>query len=687
MEYDLKTFYQEFMDIVTENAIDSNTTKEQESTSLIIEYIKEDGFVLAPELINCFNPNCTNRSFEYYRVNAFDYSEESGILDLFISVYFDKFEIQTLTRKQIDKAVNEITHFFNLAIEGSLSKIYKNNDPDVYDVVDLIKEAYQKNQIDTIRFFILSNGANKEEYTIDDITITEKNINCEYQVWDIEAVRKCEMSRRQANDIDIDLANVYHTPIECLEMHDQNNSVKSYLAIMPAITLAHIYSKHKTRLIDQNVRNFLGGKIKVNKTMAQTLRENPDMFFSYNNGISSTADKVTTELQEGKLQIINLKNWHIVNGGQTTNTIYNAYKQRSVDLTKAFVAMKVSEIKNDANGEIVANIAKYANSQTQIKDSDLCANHPYMIKLDAISKKEWVPNNSCRTGTQWFFERMRGQYLSEVNNIGGSTTAKARKFIKAHPKKQVFAKTDIAKLEMSWKEYPYIASRGGEVCFDKFWDMIIKKENQEVDKTYFHRLIAKAILYETIDSLFKESGNKGYGNIINNYVLATLSLKSQNNLNLDAIWEKQSVPENIKDIIKKCIDIVADYIKGVAADGNKNPSVLAKKPDFWNTIKIKMAQIPQFDNSLLYNQNAEELTEEQIRTINSARNISISTWEDLAVWGKQTRKLSIMEKKKIEHIAVAIEKENTISFNFASDCLHILEKSKDNGFTEQEKYY
>ena len=44
--------------------------------------------------------------------------------------------------------------------------------------------------------------------------------------------------------------------------------------------------------MDQNVRNYLGGKIKVNARIAKTLREAPEMFFSYNNGISSTASEV-----------------------------------------------------------------------------------------------------------------------------------------------------------------------------------------------------------------------------------------------------------------------------------------------------------------------------------------------------------------------------------------------------------
>ena len=81
---------------------------------------------------------------------------------------------------------------------------------------------------------------------------------------------------------------------------NENGGVKSYLAIMPAVILARVYKQYKTRLLNQNVRNYLGGTIKVNKGMAKTLRENPAMFFAYNNGISSTATHVGLHEDGGK---------------------------------------------------------------------------------------------------------------------------------------------------------------------------------------------------------------------------------------------------------------------------------------------------------------------------------------------------------------------------------------------------
>lgn len=44
--------------------------------------------------------------------------------------------------------------------------------------------------------------------------------------------------------------------------------------------------------MEKNVRTFLQFKGKVNKGIRKTLREEPDMFFSYNNGISTTAKDI-----------------------------------------------------------------------------------------------------------------------------------------------------------------------------------------------------------------------------------------------------------------------------------------------------------------------------------------------------------------------------------------------------------
>lgn len=72
----------------------------------------------------------------------------------------------------------------------------------------------------------------------------------------------------------------------------------------------------------------------VNKGIRDTLRDEPEMFLAYNNGISVTAESVEVVRDEnGRPSIKKIRDMQIVNGGQTTASIYNAWKDKSLMLT------------------------------------------------------------------------------------------------------------------------------------------------------------------------------------------------------------------------------------------------------------------------------------------------------------------------------------------------------------------
>lgn len=171
----------------------------------------------------------------------------------------------------------------------------------------------------------------------------------------------------------------------------------AYMAIIPGVTLAKIYKKYQQVLLEKNVRTFLQFKGKVNKGIRKTLREEPDMFFSYNNGISTTASEIEVKDNEGALYITRLYDWQIVNGGQTTASIAASLNDRDVELGKVFVPMKISVIRDKENcDKIIKAISTSANSQTAIKNSDFSANEPYLVDLETYSRSEWVPNGNAK---------------------------------------------------------------------------------------------------------------------------------------------------------------------------------------------------------------------------------------------------------------------------------------------------
>ena len=687
METNLKDFARDFMDLVKEEAVENGTSVEQQFTETVLEYIKEEGAAVSPELFYCVNKDCTRPTeADYYKINAFDYSESAGILDLFVTVYLEAEGLTELKKNRIDQAHNALAHFLNKCVkDDKLFQKYLEEDSEVAEVVGTINEEFKNKNVSLIRFFVLSNGQLKTDYnSSSEIKIGDVDYDFEFNVWDICAIRNSEIAAQHDGAIDIDFESEYAHSIECLEL-GENGGVKSFLAIMPAEILARVYKKYKTRLLNQNVRNYLGGTIKVNKGMAKTLRDDPAMFFAYNNGISSTALKVGLRRDEGgKVYITNVTNWQIVNGGQTTNTIYSMFS-RNFDMQNAYVTLKISEINFEdekKKEEAISYIARFANSQTQIKESDLAANIGYMLKLDDISKSEWTPVNSVRRNTQWFFERMRGQY---DNAKGEPRTKKAKDFVAQHPKKQRFTKTDIAKWEMAWAGRPDIASKGGEQSFDFFHKKSLKTNTIIVDRNYFHQLIAKAIIYQSISDICKQNGIKGYVNIICNYVLATLAWKSRENLDLDYIWNHQEIHPAMRIAIEQEADIVNKYILKLGQEG-VNPSVKAKNEPFWKDITLRMVGLPELDKVLL-SSNEDELTAENQAKIEQFEKLPADTWRQLAIWGKDARKLSLLERKKLDHAYALASNDKKLPFNIISDVMEIYKKSQDLGYTPQASLF
>lgn len=679
---DLSKFYLDFMAQAREEAELNESDIEDVLTENIIEYIKDSNETNSPEIL-CIHPlDDSVKKRENFKINAFDYSDMAGELDIFVLLFKNSEKPENVPHNEVDAAISQAVRFLNLSIGGTLSKMFREIRPDFAEVTDMIQEEYKAKNIRLIRIFVITNGKLKVEYTLDDNKISEQDIDCEYHVWDIENVQRADLAGRQMSEINITLDN----PIECIRLNDPNDKVNTYIGIISAYELGSIYSKHKDKLLDQNVRNYLGGKIKVNARIAKTLRETPEMFFSYNNGISSTASEVVIKKNEfvedadaAKMYISGLRNWHIVNGGQTTCTIFNAFK-KGVDIKNAYLSVKVSEIRDkDKNADIVQHIAESANSQTQIKDSDLSANHKYLASIDEISKKEWTPTSSAKPNTLWYFERLRGQLLSDKLNEGDARSVKVAKFMQARPKEQILTKTDIAKVLMAWDGFPNEASKGNEVCFNNFWKKDYK--NTEVTKEYFHEIVAKRIIYLTVHKLFKEAGHTGYANIVDNYVLATVAQKTQRNLDLEYIWMNQKVQPELIQPIKDCIKIMVDYIAKIAKEGI-NPTVVAKRNDFCSTIQIQMANVRFPANLSVVKKVEDELTPEQQSSIDEAKAIPIEIWVKLSTWGKETHKMSIMEKKRIDHIVVALTKNpQSISYSTAEGCLKIMRMSEDSGFT------
>jgi hypothetical protein len=79
-------------------------------------------------------------------------------------------------------------------------------------------------------------------------------------------------------------------------------------------------------LLEANVRSFLQARAKTNKGIQKTIKEEPELFFPYNNGLSATAEAVTCVRRKTGLAVAAISNLQIVNGAQTTGSIHAGLK-------------------------------------------------------------------------------------------------------------------------------------------------------------------------------------------------------------------------------------------------------------------------------------------------------------------------------------------------------------------------
>lgn len=669
---DIKQFAQDFIDGVKMTVEMNGTNYDEELASSIIEYMVDNGEVNAPQVCS-FQKTRT-------RLTAYDYNDEAESLDLFYLIKADTI-CGKINNGKIEQGYNFLMAFYREAMDGSL---FKNMDVDPNDEIVEVTKLVQstKGNINQLRIYVITDGLTDPSAFVSSVE-GEDNYIIEYNIWDMQRVYQQHNLRAGKEKVEVDFPTNYNCELQCLKMSDTNPYIDAYLAIIPGITLAKIYKQYQQVLLEKNVRTFLQFKGKVNKQIRKTLREQPDMFFSYNNGISTTASELVTKEVDGMLYITNLYDWQIVNGGQTTASIAACLSDKSVDLNKVFVPMKISVVKDkEHDEEIVKAISTSANSQTAIKNSDFSANEPYLVALEKFSREEWVPNGNAKPVCKWYFERTRGQYLDQLAQLSGFNE---KAFKIEFPKNKKITKTDIAKYEALWKQRPYDVCLGAEKNYIKFV-ADIKRENPSITAWYFKKLIAKCILFNQIDAIVKSKNLGGYKANMNAYVMASLSSLSNGNLNLIDIWEKQKVQQAVIDKIEEILPIVWNHVTGVNGGGNQSSNVgeWTKKPDCWNRLKIKLSELDKFDDSLIEletNDDGSYLNETQKEKITQAESIEANYWFALANWAKSRDLLTPIDRKVAFNFGTMRSRNKAFaSLKQAQYALNIVKKAEELGF-------
>lgn len=554
---------------------EGDSFREDEFTRLMIEYLSEAGELEYGEV-------CYHRS-RGIKINGYSINQDQDNLNLFVSIHTQQIPPVTVTKQDVETAFRRLINFFKQAIKGYYQFLEEASS--AFDMALHIHDL--RNKLSQVRLYLFTDGRTTLEIKKN---ITIENIICSFHIWDIERTYRCLSSGKQRETIEINFESQYGVAIPCLPMPRPNSDYMAYLAIIPGDILYQIYADYGSRLLERNVRSFLQARGKVNKGIRQTILHKPHRFLAYNNGISATAEAVElTDLPGGGKAIKYARDLQIVNGGQTTVSIYQAVKKDKADVSDIYVQAKLSVVDQEGVNEIVPLISRYANNQNKVSEADFSANDPFHIKIEELSRTIWAPAvDGTQRQTRWFYERARGQYLDAKGRE--STPAKKKAFATVHPTAQKFTKTDLAKFENTWNQLPHLVSRGAQKNFVEFTVRLSKRGYIEVDETYFKRLVAKAILFRSAEKIVQAQQFGGYRANIVTYTLAYLSHKTVQCIDLDAIWKQQSISSAIGDAIALVSQQVHQSITNPPE--GRNVTEWCKKEDCWKTIQALDIQLP-----------------------------------------------------------------------------------------------
>lgn len=527
---------------------------------------------------------------------------------LIVAEFRGSSEIESITASQVAAVCDKALYFADDAIEGRLQDLEPSKR--YYDLADWLYRNSSK--IASLRIYVLTDALLSTR-TKELPSKAMGAIRVDIHVWDIGRLFRTEATGGR-EPIEIDVSEFIPNGLPVLRASKQGADYDAFLSAIPASVLADLYERYGSRLLEGNVRSFLSVRGAVNKGIRSTILGEPTRFFAYNNGVAATATEVEVARSHGGERLTRLRDLQIVNGAQTTASLFTARRKDGADLSKIFVPLKLSVVTPELAGELIPQISRYANSQNKVSDADFFANHPFHRRLEEISRQLWAPpaqGNAYQT--KWFYERARGQYLNEQASL---SAAKRKTYQVQHPKNQVITKTDLAKYFNSWARLPDVVSLGAQKNFVRFAEAIAPQweaSNEQFNERWFRQAVGKAIMFSATERIVSAQPwyQGGYRANIVTYTVALLSHLvegvSRRYFDFDQLWKQQTLPKTLEGQIAELAKHVFDVI--VTPPGEfANVTEWCKKDSCWKRVKESPPRLQREISSYL-SSAADEIAE------------------------------------------------------------------------------
>ncbi len=543
---------------------------------VVMQHMADVGMTFEPQVCH-YSAKVGNANL---RLSGYAMSEDADQLDLFVSLYGGVDDVTPITDTETKTAADQCLRFLSRCTEGRLASTMDESN-DAYALTLTIQECYAN--LDQIRVYVLTDRQAKAK-NFKPRDIAGKTVKLE--VMDIERLHRHWSEGKPRDELVVNFEEVSGGALPCIYIPGDVAEYDYAMTAIPAEALRFVYEKYGARLLEANVRAFLSATGKVNKGIRDTLKDAPERFMAYNNGIVIVADEVHLgRTSDGGPGILWLKGMQIVNGGQTTASIYFTKKKTpEVELGRVRVPAKIIVLhSNDTVAEegLISDISKYANSQNSVKLSDLSANKPFHVQLENLALSTYCPDGIGR----WFYERAAGSYNVMLAREG-TTPARLRQLRDAVPTSRKITKTDLAKFLNAWAQKPDVVSFGAQKNFERFMAELTENGTENTvplpDVPGYKQMIAKAILFKKTQSLVRPLFQAFQANVTA-YVVALVANRLGQRLDLDKIWQRQDISSELRLQIQTWAGEVNRMLHESA--GGRMISEWAKKAECWEAVR------------------------------------------------------------------------------------------------------
>ena len=618
------------------------------------------------------------------RIDGYAMDEVDKSCCLFITDYRGPYESDSFDKKRSDALFDSLKRF----IKDSIRYEFYQEMEESTEAFEFARDLYYENEeISKFRLYILTDAYNNQRSkNIKDEEIAGKTV--ELNIWDINRIFDVVSSTTQKESVEINFSDFDTVGIPCVMGTECTNAKSdievpvaydgeeqpankmylitytSYLTAVPGNILCDLYLEYGSRLLEGNVRSFLSVKGKVNKSIQNTIKNCPEMFFAYNNGIAATATEVDTEKTPDGMVITRIKDLQIVNGGQTTASIANAVltarKDEFIDLDKIKVPMKISVLDHDMSEKIIPKISEYSNSQNKVDASDFFSNHPFHIRMEDYSRKTPAPAvNGNQYQQYWYYERTRGQYNQGKMKL---TPAQVKQYKLRYPEKQVIKMVELAKYMEIYAGAPDKVSKGKQAIVKEFAEEIKTqwvKSDEQYNVAYFKKVVAIAIMFNKADQIIKNSpeyrtgGRNSYKANVVAYALSIIFeyiRKNSKEASVDfaRIWNLQDVYPELEKQLTVLWPEVYDFITDDDRP-TQNVTEWCKRKECWEQAKKrKWTILPEFLDTLIAKETlkaaekdakADQKVKNEVDDFKFVWSAGKAYWQKVLDWGNDRKLL------------------------------------------------